>query len=36
MDELKREPPPKKEPEKPARLVVDVYRGDKHVQESFR
>jgi pilus assembly protein CpaB len=25
----------KKEPEKP-RVVVDVYRGDKHVQESFR
>jgi pilus assembly protein CpaB len=25
----------KKEPEKP-RLVVDVFRGDKHVQESFR
>jgi pilus assembly protein CpaB len=29
-DEIK-----KKEPEKP-RLVVDVFRGDKHVQESFR
>jgi pilus assembly protein CpaB len=26
---------PKKEPEKP-RAVVDVYRGDKHVQELFR
>jgi pilus assembly protein CpaB len=26
---------PKKEPEKP-RVVVDVYRGDKHVQESFK
>jgi pilus assembly protein CpaB len=25
----------KKEPEKP-RVVVDVYRGDKHVQETFR
>jgi hypothetical protein len=25
----------KKEPEKP-RLVVDVFRGDKHVQETFR
>jgi hypothetical protein len=25
----------KKEPEKP-RAVVDVYRGDKHVQETFR
>ncbi len=25
----------KAEPEKP-RIVVDVYRGDKHVQESFR
>jgi len=25
----------KKEPEKP-RAVVDVYRGDKHVQEIFR
>jgi pilus assembly protein CpaB len=30
---LKKAPP--KEPEKP-RAVVDVYRGDKHVQESFR
>ena len=29
------EEPKKKEPEKP-RLVVDVFRGDKHVQESFR
>jgi pilus assembly protein CpaB len=27
--------PKKKEPEKP-RLVVDVFRGDKHVQETFR
>ena len=26
---------PKKEAEKP-RVVVDVFRGDKHVQESFR
>jgi pilus assembly protein CpaB len=26
---------PKKEPEKP-RVVIDVFRGDKHVQESFR
>jgi pilus assembly protein CpaB len=26
---------PKKEPEKP-RVVVDVYRGDKHVQELFK
>jgi pilus assembly protein CpaB len=30
---LKKAPP--KEPEKP-RAVIDVYRGDKHVQESFR
>jgi pilus assembly protein CpaB len=30
---LKKEPP--KEPPKP-RAVVDVYRGDKHVQETFR
>jgi pilus assembly protein CpaB len=29
------EAPKKKEPEKP-RLVVDVFRGDKHVQETFR
>ncbi len=29
------EPPPKKEPEKP-RAVVDVFRGDKHVQETFK
>jgi pilus assembly protein CpaB len=29
------EPPPKKEPEKP-RVVVDVFRGDKHVQETFK
>jgi pilus assembly protein CpaB len=28
-------PPPKKEPEKP-RVVVDVFRGDKHVQETFK
>ena len=35
LDEFKREPP-KKEPEKPPRVVVDVYRGDKHVQELFR
>jgi pilus assembly protein CpaB len=35
-DELtKPKPPEKKEPEKP-RLVIDVYRGDKHVQESFK
>lgn len=34
--EFKPEPPKKKEPEKPPRLVVDVYRGDKHVQELFR
>jgi pilus assembly protein CpaB len=27
--------PPKKEPEKP-RVVVDVFRGDKHVQEQFK
>ena len=36
--ENKPEPPPvavQKEPEKP-RAVVDVYRGDKHVQELFR
>jgi pilus assembly protein CpaB len=32
---LKDEEPKKKEPEKP-RLVVDVFRGDKHVQETFR
>jgi pilus assembly protein CpaB len=31
----KQETPPKKEPEK-ARVVVDVFRGDKHVQESFK
>jgi len=31
----KQEAPPKKEPEKP-RVVVDVFRGDKHVQEQFR
>lgn len=29
------EPPPKKEPDKP-RAVVDVFRGDKHVQETFK
>jgi len=37
-DELtaaKKKEEPKKEPEKP-RAVVDVYRGDKHVQELFR
>jgi pilus assembly protein CpaB len=28
-------PPAKKEPEKP-RVVVDVYRGDRHVQELFK
>jgi pilus assembly protein CpaB len=28
-------PPPKKEPEKPA-AIVDVYHGDKHVQEAFK
>jgi len=33
--ELKKEPP-KKEIEKPPRVVVDVYHGDKHVQELFR
>jgi pilus assembly protein CpaB len=32
---LKEEEPKKREPDKP-RLVVDVFRGDKHVQESFR
>lgn len=32
---VKKEEPKKKEPEKP-RVVVDVFRGDKHVQESFR
>jgi Flp pilus assembly protein CpaB len=36
---LEEEPPPKKEekkePPKP-RWVVDVYRGDKHVQETFQ
>ncbi len=31
----KKEPEVKKEPEKP-RVVVDVYRGDKHVQELFK
>lgn len=31
----KQEEPAKKEPEKP-RLVVDVFRGDKHVQETFK
>ncbi|MGO9261947.1 MAG: Flp pilus assembly protein CpaB [Bryobacteraceae bacterium] len=36
FDDLKKEPPKKKEPEKPPRVVVDVYRGDKHVQELFR
>ena len=28
QDELKKLPAPKKEPEKPPRVVVDVYRGD--------
>ena len=32
---VKKKEEPKKEPEKP-RAVVDVYRGDKHVQELFR
>jgi pilus assembly protein CpaB len=32
---LKKKEEPKKEPEKP-RVVVDVYRGDKHVQELFK
>jgi len=31
----KKEEPPPKEPEKP-RAVIDVYRGDKHVQEIFK
>ncbi len=31
----KKKEEPKKEPEKP-RVVIDVFRGDKHVQESFR
>ncbi len=31
----KKKEEPKKEPEKP-RAVIDVYRGDKHVQETFR
>jgi len=35
-DALKKAEPKKKEPEKPPRVVVDVYRGDKHVQELFR
>ena len=35
FDELKK-PAPRREPEKPPRVVVDVYRGDKHVQELFR
>jgi pilus assembly protein CpaB len=34
--DIPRDPPKKKEPEKPPRVVVDVYRGDKHVQELFR
>jgi pilus assembly protein CpaB len=33
--ELTKKEEPKKEPEKP-RVVVDVYRGDKHVQELFK
>ena len=36
FQDLNKEPPKKKEPEKPPRVVVDVYRGDKHVQELFR
>jgi pilus assembly protein CpaB len=32
---LQKSEPPKKEPEK-IRLVVDVFRGDKHVQELFK
>jgi pilus assembly protein CpaB len=36
IDSLPREPVKKKEAEKPPRLVVDVYHGDKHVQELFR
>jgi pilus assembly protein CpaB len=32
---LQKPEPPKKEPEKP-RAVVDVFRGDKHVQELFK
>ena len=31
----KQEPPLRKEPEKP-RVVVDVFRGDKHLQEQFK
>ena len=31
----KKKEEPKKEPEKP-RAVIDVYRGDKHVQELFK
>jgi pilus assembly protein CpaB len=34
-EEEKPKPEPKKEPPKP-KLVVDVYRGDKHVQEIFQ
>jgi hypothetical protein len=32
---LQKQEPPKKEPEKP-RAVVDVFRGEKHVQELFK
>jgi pilus assembly protein CpaB len=35
FDDLKKAPP-KKDPEKAPRAIVDVYRGDKHVQEMFR
>jgi len=35
-DELRKALPPKKDVEKPPRVVVDVYHGDKHVQELFR
>jgi pilus assembly protein CpaB len=35
LQDLAKRDAPKKEPEKP-RVVVDVFRGDKHVQESFR
>jgi pilus assembly protein CpaB len=35
LQKKQEEPPAKKEPEKP-RAVVDVFRGDKHVQETFK
>lgn len=32
----RRKPAPKPEPQEPPKRVVDVYRGEKHVQESFQ